>query len=129
MANNNPKPEKRLVHTFSDADAERVAAEMLHLRFMRTVKVMMGEKRNSDLAEALGTSKAYISKLFYGDKLLNMKLLSQCEKIFDGRFVLTFKRNASILNLAPDKDSDSFTGGLGPNSKPTVADETIILAA
>jgi len=119
----------RLAHSFSDADADRVASEMLHLRFMKTIKEMMGAQKNKELAEALGTSKAYVSKLFYGDKLVNMKLLSQLERLFDGRFVLTFKRNASVRSLRPTEDGTRFLGKLAPNAAQPTGTEPYEIAA
>ena len=69
-------------------------ASMLSLRFLSTIKHFMAnqepEIRKADLARMLNTSKSYITQLFTGDRLLNMKTLYKIEKVLGLEFHMSF---------------------------------------
>lgn len=60
----------------------------LHLRIIDELIAVL-EARNwnkAKLANELGTSKSYITQLFNGNKLINLKLLAKLEKILNIEF-------------------------------------------
>lgn len=74
----------------SDKDKQQFEAEMLHLRCMEIVQQLMDERgmNKKQLADALHTSKSYITQLFTADRLLNFTLLARLEQVFGVRFRL-----------------------------------------
>lgn len=67
--------------------------EIIHVEIMNQILQLM-EKNNiskSDLAKTLGISKSYITQLFIGDKILNLKLLSKFQRIFKIKFKISYK--------------------------------------
>lgn len=74
----------------SDKDKLQFEAEMLHLRCMEVVQQLMDERgmNKKQLADALHTSKSYITQLFTADRLLNFTLLARLEQVFGVRFRL-----------------------------------------
>jgi transcriptional regulator with XRE-family HTH domain len=81
-------------------DQEKLAfeAEMIHLNLMQEVqKLMVQQKMNKKtLAEKLGTSQGYLSQLFSGDKLMNLKLLAKLQRIFHVRFEVIPKKSVEL---------------------------------
>ena len=75
-------------------DEERIEfqAELLHLEFMDQVQEMMNVRgwKKADLAKHLGTSKSYVTQLFTGDKLLNLKMIVKLWKLFDCKLSFSF---------------------------------------
>jgi ribosome-binding protein aMBF1 (putative translation factor) len=66
-------------------------AEMIHLEVMNHIRLLM-EKQGMNkkmLAEKLQTSKGYVSQLFSGDKIINLKLLAKLQHIFNIQFTIT----------------------------------------
>ena len=63
-------------------------ASMKSLSFLKGLKSHMEREGISkkDLAESLGTSKSYITQLFTGDRLLNLKLICRIEKALGVNF-------------------------------------------
>ncbi len=74
--------------TFSNEETLEMEAEFIHLNFIQEVQKRMEQQQMSkkDLADALGTSKSYITQLFSGDKLLNLKLLAKLQRVLGVRF-------------------------------------------
>ena len=67
-------------------------AEMIHLDIVNEIQLLM-EKRGinkSELASDLGVTKGYITQLFTGDKLLNLKTLAKLQRVFNVRFSCDF---------------------------------------
>ena len=58
-------------------------AEMIHFDLIEEVSKLMEVKgmKKADLAKALGTTKGYVTQLFTGDRLFNMKTLAKLQKI------------------------------------------------
>ena len=65
-------------------------------------KIMKRNKYNQEkLAEKLGISPAHVSKLFSGEKKLNLNIIAKIQMIFDVRFKLYIKEdfNEEIPNM------------------------------
>jgi len=62
--------------------------EKIHLNIMHQIRLLMSEHdmNKKTLAEKLNTSKGYISQLFSGDKIINLKLLAKLQRIFNVQF-------------------------------------------
>ncbi len=96
--NSNDNIEKRfkaLLKIKNDNEKIQIKAEMLHLDIMNEISQLM-EKRlisKTQLAAKLNVSKSYITQLFTGDKLINLKQLSQIQDIFDVSFTIKSKDN------------------------------------
>jgi len=75
---------------------------MLHLRCMGVIGQLMQERNmtKKQLADALQTSKSYITQLFTADRLLNITLLARLERVFGVRFEL----QAVAVVAAQDKE-------------------------
>lgn len=74
---------------FSDEDEKlEFEIETLHFDFVEEIKILMDKKsmKSKDLAKKLKVSESFISQLFTGEKLLNLKLLTKIQKVFDVRF-------------------------------------------
>lgn len=72
----------------NEAEILEMKVEIFHLRFMDTVRQLMQQREmtQSELAQRLGTTKGYVSQLFSGDKILNLKRIVQLQAIFDVHF-------------------------------------------
>lgn len=79
---------KELLRFHNDTEKLQFEAEKIHLDVMYQVRLLMSEHgmNKKMLAERLDTSKGYISQLFSGDKLINLKLLAKLQRIFNVRF-------------------------------------------
>lgn len=68
-------------------------ASMKSLEFLKGVKAYLKENNISqkEFAEILGNSKSYITQLFTGDRLLNMKLICRIEKALGVELVASLK--------------------------------------
>ena len=73
-------------------DLIQFEAEMIHLDLINEIlKLMDLRKMNkAELAKFLGTTKGYVTQLFSGDRLLNLKTLAKIQQIFDVRIKLQF---------------------------------------
>ena len=67
-------------------------AVKIHLDIMHHVQLLLDKKdmSHSDLSELLNVSEAYVSKLFSGDKLLNLEKIAQIQWIFNTKFASNF---------------------------------------
>ena len=67
-------------------------AVKIHLNIMHQVQELLdkNDMSHSYLAELLNVSEAYISKLFSGDKLLNIEKIAQIQWIFNTKFASNF---------------------------------------
>lgn len=63
-------------------------AELLHLKFVGVIEELMELENISkaELAEKLSTSKSYITQLFAGEKLFNIKTLVKLQRAFNFNF-------------------------------------------
>lgn len=81
---------QRLSHFENEEDQLRFEAEKLHLQLMHLVQQAMEEKgmNKKQLADALQTTKGYITQLFAADRLLNLITLVKLERILGIRFAI-----------------------------------------
>jgi ribosome-binding protein aMBF1 (putative translation factor) len=65
-------------------------ASILSLEFTDLIEELMknNDINKAQLARKLKTSKSYITQLFSGDKLINLKLLARIQRIFKVKFVV-----------------------------------------
>ena len=61
----------------------------LHFNFIEKIQELMNERsiKNKEFAKKLKVPESFVSQLFSGDKLLDLKLLTQIQKIFDVRYI------------------------------------------
>jgi transcriptional regulator with XRE-family HTH domain len=100
MSSNNHKMMNELEALLSfDNDQEKLEleTELLHLKFIKLIeKIMQQEGKNkADIAQELKTSKSYITQLFSGDKLINVKTLAKLQRIFNVSFNVEATRKRS----------------------------------
>ena len=69
----------------------KLEAELLHLKFVDVIEELMEQENitKAELAEKLSTSKSYITQLFAGDKLVNIKMLVKLQRTLNVNFTLT----------------------------------------
>jgi transcriptional regulator with XRE-family HTH domain len=81
----------------SEKDKLELEAELLHLKFVKVVEKLMEHEgmTKAELAHELSTSKSYITQLFSGSKLLNIKTLVKLQH------ALNFNFNISAENWKP----------------------------
>ena len=81
-----------------DKEKLQFEAEMLHLNIIHSIQCLMKEKclNKTDMAKQLGVSKGYLTQLFSGDKLLNLKTLAKIQRIFEIKFYVGHESNAII---------------------------------
>lgn len=83
-------------------NTERVhfAAEMIHLDIMHEVECMMKqvEMNKTELARLMGVSKGYLTQLFCGEKLMNLKTLAKLQHIFNCRFDIRRNKDVCLMD-------------------------------
>ncbi len=91
----NTNSDNILVKRFLDAltpktkeDKIQFEAEKIHLDLVFLVKEMMEQQgiNRKQLAEKLGISPSYLTQLFTGDKLFNLKTIAKLQEVFDVKF-------------------------------------------
>lgn len=97
MSSNQQKTVKALeslLHFSDEASKLNLEAELLHLKFVSVIEELMEKERMSrtELAERLGTSNGYITQLFTGDKLFNIKTLAKLQQALDLNFKIEAER-------------------------------------
>lgn len=75
-------------------------ATLLHLKFVKIIEEAMKQEGLSkkNLAEKLDTSKSYITQLFSGDKLLNIKTLAKIEQHLNINFAIKAEPKRPMFN-------------------------------
>ena len=94
---------KNLLKFKNEDDKSQFEAEMLHLAIMNKIRILMNEKKmnKAQLAKELSISKGYITQLFTGDKLLNLKTLVKIQRIFKVNINMEFEyRNNPLEEFA-----------------------------
>ena len=91
---------KKLLQFETDEQKLQFEAEMIHLDIVFQIIRKMEEKdmNKSELAQKLKTSKGYITQLFTGDKLLNLKSLAKLQRIFNAKFKIDFVEKRKALD-------------------------------
>lgn len=64
---------------------------VFHLDFMGIIQKKMRYMRKKELAKALNVSPAYVTKLFTGDKLINLDTIVKFQNIFNVKFKIVEK--------------------------------------
>lgn len=74
-------------------------AELLHLKFIKVIEEAMKIEgiSKAEIATQLATSKSYITQLFSGDKLLNMKMLARLQQVLDINFQIDAERKKPMF--------------------------------
>ncbi|OQX79671.1 MAG: hypothetical protein B6D61_03185 [Bacteroidetes bacterium 4484_249] len=78
-------------------------AQIIHLDFIARLKDSMdskGIKTKKELAKLLETSQSYVTQLFSGEKLLNLKLLAKLQSVLDTKYLVVsekYLRNKSNI--------------------------------
>jgi len=76
-------------------------AELLHLKFVGVIEELMEQENitKAELAEKLSTSKSYITQLFAGDKLLNIKTLVKLQHALNFSFNIDSDRKKPFFKV------------------------------
>jgi transcriptional regulator with XRE-family HTH domain len=124
MSSNNQKMMNELEALLSfSSDHEKLdlETELLHLKFIKTIEQIMSQEgiNKAELALKLNTSKSYITQLFSGDKLVNMKTLGKIQRILNVSFnVVAVRRKSNFEPVKCEKfrkiyGLDSVNKGIG----------------
>jgi len=72
----------------SEREKTRLEEELLHLKFITSIEEIMDQKEvnRTELAILLNSSKSYVSQLFSGYKMINIRTLSKIQKAFNVTF-------------------------------------------
>ena len=102
MSSNNQQIMQELESLLSfgnENDKLELEAELLHLKFVGVIEELMEQEgvSKADLAEELATSKSYITQLFTGDKLLNIKTLVKLQRALNFNFKIEAERKKPIF--------------------------------
>lgn len=75
----------------SDADKIKFELYQLHSEIMRQVQIWMEDKgwNPKKLAEELKVSEPYISQMFSGDRIINLKKMVLLQRIFKKKFYVS----------------------------------------
>jgi len=87
---------KKLIKIKNKDEKIQLITEMIHLNIMNELTLLMEQKfiNKTQLAEKLNVSKSYITQLFTADKILNLKLISQIQDVFNITSCMTlYERN------------------------------------
>lgn len=76
-------------------------AELLHLKFIGVIEDLMEQEKitKAELAERLSTSKSYITQLFTGDKLFNIKTLVKLQRALNFNFKIEAERKLPFFKV------------------------------
>jgi transcriptional regulator with XRE-family HTH domain len=90
-------------------------AELLHLKFMKVIEeaMKMDGISKAEIAGQLATSKSYITQLFSGDRLINMKTLARLQNVLDISFEVEARRKKPVFKAV---ECDIFKKIYGINS-------------
>jgi transcriptional regulator with XRE-family HTH domain len=92
-------------------------ASIISAKFISEIEELMSNKakpmKKKDLAVAIGTSAAYISKIFSGDKHINMETLAKIQDVFDIEFKIqaipnTASFSSTFVEIDSIQDTDSI---------------------
>jgi len=74
-------------------------AELLHLKFIKVIEEAMKLEgiSKTEIASQLTTSKSYITQLFSGDRLINMKTLARLQDVLDISFEVEARRKKPVF--------------------------------
>jgi transcriptional regulator with XRE-family HTH domain len=77
----------------SDKDYIEIKTIAIQLDILNEIQKLMDEKKmkREDLAKAMGISKSFVSRIFSGDKMINLKMIAQFQDIFKCNFTGSFE--------------------------------------
>jgi transcriptional regulator with XRE-family HTH domain len=87
--------------TFNNEEEKlELEATLLHLKFIKIIEAIMKQEglSKADIASKLSTSKSYITQLFTGDKLLNIKMMARIQQVLDINFEVVSERKHPVFN-------------------------------
>ncbi len=107
---------RKLLEFKNDNEKLEFETEMIHLVIMKRIYNLMDEMgmNKSQLAKELHTSKGYITQLFAGDKIINLKTLAKIQRIFDVNINIEFENrkerseNLGNYDISYDKNDSDF---------------------
>lgn len=107
---------KNILSFKNDDEKINFEAEIIHIEIINQILQLMEKEgiSKSDLADILGTSKSYITQLFNGDKILNLRLLAKLQRVFKIKFKIVYKSfenkiiNFSLKNVSKDDFNFEF---------------------
>ena len=72
----------RMLEFKSEREKERLEEDLLNLKFITAIEEIMEQKdvNKTDVAEILKSSRSYVSQLFSGNKMINIKTLTKIQK-------------------------------------------------
>lgn len=90
-----------LLNFGSENEKLELEAELLHLKFVGVIEELMEQENitKAELAERLSTSKSYITQLFTGDKLFNMKTLVKLQRALNFNFKVDADRKKPFFKV------------------------------
>lgn len=74
----------------SSNEKAKLEEELLSLKFISTIEELLEQNdvNRSDLANILDSSKSYVSQVFSGDKMLNIRILAKIQRALNVSFKL-----------------------------------------
>lgn len=74
----------------SSKEKAKLEEELLSLKFIATIEELLEQNdvNRSDLANILDSSKSYVSQVFSGDKMLNIRILARIQRALNVSFKL-----------------------------------------
>jgi len=72
----------RMLEFKSEREKEKLEEELLNLKFITAIEEIMEQKdvNKTSVAEILNSSRSYVSQLFSGNKMINIKTLSKIQR-------------------------------------------------
>ncbi len=132
--NINPEFEDLFAFDSKEEELEH-AAKMLMFQFLSSFDKLFEDDsiKKKDIAEAIGSSASYITQLYRGDKIVNLKTLSKLQSKFNFTFEIQAKRDydsyenevketAKLIKFRP-----SHAGAFGLNKYNDIKDKELIL--
>src|SRR5580658_1813561 len=90
-------------------------ATMLSLRFISAFNKLMGTSvTKKNIADAIGTSKSYVTQLFNGSKLLNLETIIKIQKALNAKVKISFIENDTETDF-PAKINKELNGAQIPS--------------
>ncbi len=93
-----------------DTEDERIEFKAIAIQLDILAEVNNLMKQNSitrkELADKLGKSKSFVSQLFSGDKMLNLKMLAKLQEILGAKFQSSFREYSSFNKRSTFSKSD-----------------------
>lgn len=87
-------------------ERDQLSDEMISLDFLEKIRQEIDNRKISkkELANRLGTSPSYVTQLFQGDKLINVRLLTKIKRALGGRIEILYYPNTPPTSLPTSKE-------------------------